>query len=189
MKHGRIAAVIIAAALGCCLLSACGSSSGLQKNAASSASSSKTEEKGMDHDTGVFTVSVPAGWGIAPVDDLLKKYDGKTNPNSVYVLKEGMTSDDISRCAYFRVTFYKDARSYISTKGVYSDAKDIAPIQAGSRTWEGYSYSGAGFPGCCISAKDGNSLWVCQFVLKNYDSSMQLEDAEVKSILKSLKVK
>jgi len=190
MKMRKVLAVAAAAALTLGLLTACGDSSSAEGTVSSStAESSSAAEKPTEYDTTVFTVSVPSGWNAAPVADLLKKFDGKTNPEQVYILKGGTTAEEIYKYPYIWVSYYKDASTYASAKSFYNDAQDIAPMQIGGRTWEGYKYTSSGYPGTCLTSKDGSGMWVCLFVLENGDNKITIEDEDVKTILSSLKIK
>lgn len=187
MKMKKIPAFAAAAALSFAMLTGCGDSS---SDAASSADVSSSEAKILtEHDTTVFMVLVPDGWSAAPVADLLKKFDGKTNPEQLYILKGGKTAEDISKYPYIWVSYYKDAGTYASAKSIYSDAQDLPPMQIGGRTWEGYKYTSSGYPGTCLTSSDGSGLWVCLFVLENGENKIAIEDEDVKTILSSLKIK
>lgn len=201
MKMKKVLAVILSTVLTCTMLASCGdsssaenassaaSSSSSKAEASSAAESSTAEQQPTEYDTTVFTVSVPGGWAAAPVADLLKKFDGVTNPEQVYIIKGGKQAQDIVKYPYVWVTYYKDASSYMSSKGFYSDAEDIAPVEIGGKSWEGYKYTSSGFPGTCLTCTEGSGLWVCLFVLKNADMEITIQDEDVKTILSSLKVK
>ena len=199
MKMKKVLAMILSSVLTCTMLASCGDSSSTggtssaanssQAGVSSAAESSKAEEQPTQYDTTVFTVSVPGGWAAAPVADVLKKFDGVTNPEQVYIIKGGKQAQDIVKYPYVWVTYYKDASSYMSSKGFYSDAEDIAPVEIGGKSWEGYKYTSSGFPGTCLTCTEGSGLWVCLFVLKNADMEITVQDEDVKAILSSLKVK
>ena len=199
MKAKKVTAAFLAALTGCCLLSSCGGSSSSQGESSaadsskavtvSAVTSSTAEAKPTEYDTTVFTVSVAGGWSAQPVADTLKKYDGVTNPDQLYIIKGGKTADDIMKYPYIWVSYYKDANTYASSKGFYQDAEDLAQTQIGERTWEGYKYTSSGYPGTCLTCKEGAALWVCNFVLKNSSGEITIQDEDVKSILSSLKAK
>ncbi len=185
----RFLAIIAASVLICSMLTACGDSSSVgDTSSAASAESSKTE-KPTAYDTSVFTVSVPDGWSAAPVADTLKKFDGKTNPEQLYILKGGKTAEEIFKYPYIWVNYYKDANKYASAKSMYSNAEDLAPLEISGKTWEGYKYTSSGYPGTCLTCKDGEALWVCLFVLENGENKIDIQDEDVKTILSSLKAK
>ncbi len=191
MKAKKIIAAFLAAVTILGLLTACGDSSSGSDSSGSSVSSSgssKEETKITEYDTTVFTASIPDGWTAVPVPDMLKKFDGKTNPEQLYVIKGGQTSDDIMKFPYIWVNYYKDAKVYASAKSMYENAQDIS-VPIGSENWEGYTYTSSGYPGCCLTYKQGDSLWVCLFVLENGDKSISVDDKDVESILSSLKAK
>lgn len=199
MKIRKITGFAASVTLSCALLTACGGSSSSQSistaessskaDNSSAVQSSIAEQKPVEYDTTVFTVSVPGGWKAAPVADMLKKYDGVTNPDQVYIIKGGNTAEDIMRYPYIWASYYKDASTYLSSKGFYQDAEDLAPADIGGKTWEGYKYTSSGYPGACLTCKDGNAIWVCNFVLKNGANEITIQDEDVKTILSSLKVK
>ena len=191
MKAKKIIAAFLAAVTILGLLTACGNSSSgsdYSSSSVSSSASSKEETKTTEYDTTVFTASIPDGWTAVPVPDMLKKFDGKTNPEQLYVIKGGTTADDIMKFPYIWVNYYKDAKVYASAKSMYENPQDIT-VSVGSENWEGYTYTSAGYPGCCLTYKQGDSLWVCLFVLENGENSISVDDKDVQSILSSLKAK
>ena len=160
MKLTKICVLIRALVMCCTMFTACGSS---------------------DLDTGVFKVEASSDWNIQK-----RKVDGSEQDNQVYVIKDG---EDANSYASLLIIYYKDASTYASAKSFYNDAQDLAPLQIGDRTWEGYKYTSSGYPGTCLTSKDGNGLWVCLFVLENGDNKITIEDEDVKTILSSLKIK
>ena len=84
MSMCKLAAVILSAVITAASLTSCGKAS-----QSSTAQSGASQSSPTAYDTGVFTVSAPQGWCAAPAPDTLKEYDGKTNPNQVYVIKNG----------------------------------------------------------------------------------------------------
>lgn len=191
MNKKKITAALLAAVIACPLLVSCSDSSSASEETSlsSAASSCKAEQQEpTGYDTTVFTVSVPDGWSAAAVSDTLKKYDGKTNPEQLYIIKDGKNADDIMKYPYIWVNYYKDASRYASAKSMYENTEDVN-IETGGKKWEGYTYTSSGYPGCCLTCKEGDSLWVCLFVLKNGDNSISINDEDVETILSSLKAK
>ena len=186
MNKTKITAALLAAAAACTLLVSCGSSSSDGTASSSDVSSSTAALKTTKYDTTVFSVSVPEGWCAADVSDVLKKFDGKTNPEQLYIIKGGQTADDIMKFPYIWVNYYKDASRYASARSMYEKTEDIT-VEIGGEKWEGYTYTSSGYPGCCLTYKQGESLWACLFVLKNGDNSISVDDRDVQSILSSLK--
>lgn len=186
MNKKKITAALLAAVIACTLLVSCGSSSSDGTASSSDVSSSTAELKTTKYDTTVFSVSVPEEWCAADVSDVLKKYDGKTNPEQLYIIKGGQTADDIMKFPYIWVNYYKDASRYASARSMYEKTEDIT-VEIGGEKWEGYTYTSSGYPGCCLTYKQGESLWACLFVLKNGDNSISVDDRDVQSILSSLK--
>ena len=186
MNKTKITAALLAAAAACTLLVSCGGSSSDGTASSSDVSSSTAELKTTKYDTTVFSVSVPEGWCAADVSDVLKKFDGKTNPEQLYIIKGGQTADDIMKFPYIWVNYYKDASRYASARSMYEKTEDIT-VEIGGEKWEGYTYTSSGYPGCCLTYKQGESLWACLFVLKNGDNSISVDDRDVQSILSSLK--
>ena len=186
MNKKKITAALLAAVIACPLLVSCGSSSSDGTASSSDVSSSTAELKTTKYDTTVFSVSVPEEWCAADVSDVLKKFDGKTNPEQLYIIKGGQTADDIMKFPYIWVNYYKDASRYASARSMYEKTEDIT-VEIGGEKWEGYTYTSSGYPGCCLTYKQGESLWACLFVLKNGDNSISVDDRDVQSILSSLK--
>lgn len=175
---------MISAALLCAPMSSCGSSS--SKSDTSQTSQSQSEPKVFD--TGTFTVSAPSSWCAAAAPDTLKEYDGKTNPYQVYVIKNGQSADDIMKYPYIWISYYTDASRYVSSETMYSDSQKTT-VDVNGTTWEGFTYTSSGYPGACITLKDGEGLWVAMFVLEHGEYRIDLNDQDVKAVLSSLKTK
>lgn len=187
--------MLAAAAL---LLCSCGSpdsSSGGNEAASreeqTSAAESVSEAKGeaATYDTGVYSLSAPAGWGIAPFPDSLDSFEGDSNPYGAYAVKGGTTNSDIIAHPYVWVTYYPDAKSYRVSKSFYDDVKDIEPFTQGGRQWEGFTFTSMGTPGAFISAKEGDGLWIVMISPERDKESFETFGDEVKTVLDSLKLK
>ncbi len=132
-------------------------------------------------DTGVFSVKTSSDWEIVK-----RKVDGKENDDQVYVIKGG---EDNNSYPSILISYFSDPSQYKDEKSFYKDAKDVSDITAGSRTWEGYTYSLFGSSEACLTAKEGSGLWVCKFTLEKGGEKISVSDGDVKDILSSLKVK
>lgn len=163
MKIRRFLAVMIIAVITCTALAACG----------------KTELE-----TSVFSVTAPSGWGV-----IKRTIDGSEKDDQVYVIKDGEIQTDTLSHPNVLVSYYKNASDYALTKSSFKDASDISSFKEGDLTWEGYTYTYSGTSSACITAKDGDALWVCTLVLEKGDEKISLDDEDVKSILSSLKAK
>ena len=205
---------VILAACTAALLASCGSSDSSssaapKKNASgakdfadslaatleSSADSSSAPEKkdapaydGSTYDTGVITVAEPKGWKVCDVPDSLDKYDGDTDPNAVYVIKGGESSDDVLHKPYLWIVHYDNPGKWSSSKAFYDNVKDLDPVTIGTREWTGFSFSSLDTPGLTIKTDSDGDLWVCNMVCENGDDKISLEDKDVQDILATLKV-
>lgn len=186
-----------ASALVCCALTACGSdnssnvkdSESDNKTTKADASESSEPAKLNAMNTGTFTVSAPEGWGLVPVPDMLDKYEGDTDPNAAYIILNGTKDTDVIRHPYIWLTYYPDASKYSSSKAFYDEVKDLEPVTVGGKSWEGYSYVSSGYPGFCLTAKDGDALWVC-LVSSERDNGEKIAvtDEAFRSIIESVKL-
>lgn len=183
MSMRKLAAVILSAVITAALLTSCGKAS-----QSSTAQSGASQSSPTAYDTGVFTVSAPQGWCAAPAPDTLKEYDGKTNPNQVYVIKNGKSADDVMKYPYIWISYYQDADKFVSAESMYSDSQKTTADVNGT-TWEGFTYTSSGYPGACITLKEGGSLWVAMFVLEHGEYRIDLNEQDVKTVLSSLKTK
>ncbi len=183
MSMRKLAAVILSAVITCTVLTSCGSSSD-----SSSALSAQSQVQPVLYDTGKFTVSAPDGWCAAPAPDTLKEYDGKTNPDQVYVIKNGKSADDVMKYPYIWISYYQDAEKFVSAESMYSDSQQTT-VDVNGTTWEGFTYTSSGYPGACITLKEGGSLWVAMFVLEHGEYRIDLNEQDVKTVLSSLKTK
>lgn len=160
MKASKLLTLIMVIVMTCTALVSCGSS---------------------DLDTGIFSVSAPSGWEI-----MKRRVDGAEKDDQVYVIKG---EADNTSYPHILICYYKDPSQYKDEKSFYKDAKDVSAIEAGDRKWEGYTYSLFGSAEACLTAKEGDALWVCKFVLEKNGEKIAVDDKEVKEILSSLKVK
>lgn len=160
MKLKKILVLFIITVLCCTALASCGDN---------------------DLDTGVFTVTTSSDWAIAK-----RKLDGKERNDQVYVIKGGEQSNSYPNIL---ICYYQDPSEYQDERSFYKNTADIAPFKAGSRTWEGYSFSLFGSSQACLTAKEGDALWVCNFTLEQGGKKFSIEDKDVKDILSSLKLK
>ncbi|MBQ8119671.1 MAG: hypothetical protein IJ172_02660 [Ruminococcus sp.] len=184
MSMGRLTAVLLAAVICCAALTACGSPSADSV----SAQTGKAQENTVTYDTTVFTVCAPSGWCAAPAPDTLKEYDGKTNPDQVYVIKNGKSADDIMKYPYIWISYYQNAERFVSPESMYSDSRKTT-VDINGTTWEGFTYTSSGYPGACITLREGESLWVAMFVLSHGEYNIDLNEQDVKTVLSSLKIK
>ena len=160
MKASKLLTLIMVVVIACTALVSCGSS---------------------DMDTVVFSVSAPSDWEIQK-----RRVDGKEMDDQVYVIKGEADSTSYPNIL---ICYYKDPSQYKDERSFYKDAKDIEPVEAGDRKWEGYSYSLFGSSEACLTAKEGDALWVCKFSLEKGGEKISVDDKDVKEILSSLKVK
>ena len=200
----RITSVSAALTVSAAILAGCGSSDSSSSRASAAVTSQETAAvtsavtaaataqpkptaSDGSYDTGVFSVAQPDGWGIAPVPDSLKKFDGKTNPNSVYAIKGGKEDSDVISCPYLWITWYPKG-NYVSSKGFYDNVKDLDPVTIGGRDWTGFSFSSMDTPGISIEAREGDGQWVVMLSTERTNSKISLEDADVKAIIESIKL-
>ena len=160
MKKNRLLTLILVVVMAFTALVSCGSS---------------------DLDTGVFVVEAPSDWEIQK-----RTVDGSAKDDQVNVIKGG---SDTTSCPHILISYYKDPSKYKDERSFYKDAKDVEPVEAGDRQWEGYSYSLFGSSEACLTAKDGDGLWVCKFALEKGGEKISIDEKDVKEILSSLKVK
>ena len=192
--------LICTALLAACaaLLCSCGDSSSVgadngskaSSGAASSAeTSSEAPAEAVNFDTGIYTLSAPGGWGIAPFPDSLDSFEGDSNPYGCYAIKGGSTNSDVIAHPYVWVTYYPDANSYMVSKSFYDDVKDIEPFTEGGRQWEGFTFKSMDVPGALITAKEGDGLWTVMISPERDKESFEVFGDEVRSVIASLKLK
>lgn len=160
MKLRRVIVLMLMIVLCCTALASCGDN---------------------DLDTGVFSVKTSSDWEIVK-----RKVDGKSLNDQVYVIKNG---EETTSHPNILICYYEDPTEYHDERSFYKSAEDVEPITAGDRTWEGYTFSLFGSSEACLTAKEGNALWVCRFTLEKGKEKISLNDNDVKDILASLKAK
>lgn len=191
----KIAPAVVSAVLAMAL-SGCGdsisstddtldNSSAKEQEVSSEEQSASTER----YETEFIAADVREGWLAADVPDMIDKYDGDTDPNAVYIIKNGVSADDMMRKPYLWITYYDSKDKWSPSKSFYDDAEDIDPVNTGTREWSGYSFTSYDIPGVTVSCPEGDGLWVCSAVLENGGLKISLDDSDVREMLESLKVK
>lgn len=143
---------------------------------------------GETYNAGKVSALVPTGWKAFPVMDIWSDDANATDPDQVNIVKGGETDFDILTKPYIQIVHYEPESMMVPSKDLYDGAQDVAPITAGSLTWEGFS------------AKDfmDNSLiilWTTnaaghQFQLNIFNETdagkFELTDVDVLAILESV---
>lgn len=134
-----------------------------------------------DLDTGVFSVEAPSGWELQK-----RTVDGSEKDDQVYAIKG---KAETTSYPHILIIYYKNPSEYKDERSFYKDAKDVSAVEAGDRKWEGYRYSLFGSEEACLTAKEGDGLWVCKFTLEKGGEKIEIDEKDVKDILSSLKLK
>lgn len=143
---------------------------------------------GETYNAGKVSALVPTGWKAFPVMDMWSDDPNANDPDQMNIVKGGETDFDILTKPYIQIVHYEPESMMVPSKDFYDGAQDVAPITAGSLTWEGFS------------AKDflDNSLiilWTTnaaghQFQLNIFNETdagkFELTDADVLAILESV---
>ncbi|MBQ6065532.1 MAG: hypothetical protein IJK89_01800 [Clostridia bacterium] len=143
--------------------------------------------EGETYDVGDFTVYVPAGWAAIPVNS--QDEPGTVSTNEIKLCK-GAEYDAASETW---VTAYRPSIivDYLSgdkvgrvpgSKVFYDSTEDIAEMQIGSLTWQGFEYKNVG-NGAIIWALAENYGYRLSII---YEDDLTLDDADLRAVMESL---
>lgn len=178
------------------LLAACGQEEAPAPQGTAAPSENKQpaeapQVKGETFDVGNYTVLAPEGWKAFPVQDIWSDDVNAMDPDQVNIVKGGETDLDMLSKPMIQIVHYEPDYTLMSAKDYYENAEDVAPITAGSLTWEGFSSTDImGNPMVILTAKapDGHQYQASLFYQTDA-GSYQLTDADLLAILASVAAK
>lgn len=144
--------------------------------------------KGETYNAGNVSAFVPEGWKAFPVPDVFADEPNAMNPNALRICKGGETDLDIFSKPYVQINYYGDDTSLMTpSKDLYENGIDLAPTKYGELTWNGFTADSAGYPIAILWAENGNIQYQMSFYLGASGGTISLEDADVKTIIESIK--
>lgn len=137
-------------------------------------------------DAGNVQALVPEGWKAFPQADVFSDEEGATDPDVINICKGGETDLDLLSKPFVRIDYYgPDTEMGGGLKDWYSDTVDLAPIQCGPYTWEGFTTTDYGLMAVLV-AEDGKRQYQASVYLEVDGQSISLEDKDVQAILASV---
>jgi len=127
----------------------------------------------------------PEGWTGLPQKDIIAD-DGGMDPDVLNICKGGETVDDLLSKPFVRIDYYGPGTEMRGgLKDWYSDTEDLAPIQCGPYTWEGFTTTDYGLM-AVLTTQDGEHQYQASIYLETDEGSISLEDEDVQAILASV---
>lgn len=159
-----------------------------------SASSSKPDSPAPDvpdvpgkiYSTGTVQALVPQGWAAFPQKDVLSDEPGAIDADVINICKGGQSEDDLLSKPFVRIDYYGPGEEMSGgLKDWYSQTEDLAPLQCGPYTWEGFTTTDYDLM-AVLCAEDGEHQYQASVYLEVDGQSISLEDEDVQAILASV---
>ncbi|MBQ2697405.1 MAG: hypothetical protein IJF59_01915, partial [Clostridia bacterium] len=160
--------------------------SGSQNAQSGSPQGEAPQVPGEMFDAGRVKALVPEGWKGFPQKDPFSDQEGATDPDVINICK-GATSDlDLLSKPFVRIDYYgPDTQMGGGLKDWYSNTEDLAPLQCGGYTWEGFTTTDYGLMAVLVT-EDGDHQYQASVYLETDDGKISLADADVQAILASV---
>lgn len=150
---------------------------------------SETEVKGETYRTSKLSVLVPEGWKAFSKADIFDKYPGEQgDPTGVLIYKGAKDDLDVFRKPGITIDYYPPDSAMGALKDHYPDRKERQPVTTGPYTWERFSTVANDHPLTVLTVKEPHQIQVA--VWEDVEKQkISLEDADLKAILASIKIK
>lgn len=143
---------------------------------------------GETYNAGNVSALKPDGWMAVPTMDMWSDDPNATDPDQFTLVKDGKSEFDVLSKPNIQVIHYEPESMMVPSKDLYEGAQDLAPITAGSLTWEGFS--GKDFMGNSLIILWSTNAAGHQFQLNIFNETdagkFLLTDADVMAILESV---
>ena len=84
--------------------------------------------------------AIPLGWAAFPQKDVLSDEPGAIDADVINICKGGQSEDDLLSKPFVRIDYYGPGEEMSGgLKDWYSQTEDLAPLQCGPYTWEGFT--------------------------------------------------
>jgi len=141
---------------------------------------------GSIYSTGTVQALVPEGWAAFPQKDILSDVPGAIDEDVINICKGGQSEDDLLSKPFVRIDYYGPGEEMSGgLKEWYSQTEDLAPLQCGPYTWEGFTTTDYGLM-AVLCAEDGEHQYQASIYMEVEGQSISLEDEDVQAILASV---
>ena len=180
-----------------------GSSSASSSSAASGSGQEQAAVAGEEYDVGDFTIFAPSGWMVVPQRDMLADADENgeypISPDSIGLIKDGEDEwDAFSKPTIYVYKYEGDAAEQAETTAMFYDETEDLELTINGKECPAFEAKSAG-----LSDDDSFYVYDIVFIPVNDEVFFQanipvdmidfegvnLDDADVKAILESLKLK
>ena len=144
--------------------------------------------KGEVYDAGNVDVFVPEGWMAIPVSDIWAEEENAVDPDQIQVYKGAESEWDILTCPGVDVVYYDEKTDMMKpSSDWYDEAKDIEPITAGDKTWEGFTGTSFEAPLAILwTGEAGGDQFQVTVWLETDEATIALDDADFLAILEGV---
>ncbi|MBE6982474.1 MAG: hypothetical protein E7437_09180 [Ruminococcaceae bacterium] len=179
---------LVLAALMCVSLVACGGDG--EKGQDKEQTQAPTEAaKAEPFDAGNVMVDVAAGWKAFAVADVFAE-DNAMDPNKISVIKGGESDWDSLTKPNMNILYYPPETDLMTPSGEwYDDSVDLAPMELGGRTWNGFTATSLGMPLAVLwTGESGGDQFQINICLELEGGSVSLEDADIQAMIASIRL-
>ena len=142
-----------------------------------------------EFNAGNFTVSVPEGWKEFPQTDMWADDPSTIDPDSLSICK-GATEDweTLIKPSIDIVHYGTEESMTIPSSEWYDNTNDLEPMTIGDKTWNGFTAESMETPMAILwTGEEGEHQYQVTLWLKMSDSSINISDADVQTIIGSIK--
>lgn len=179
---------LVLAALLCLSMVACGDD-GQEKQAEGQNQTATEAIKTEPFHAGNVSVEVAAGWKAFAVVDVFSE-DNANDPNKISVIKGGESDWDSMTKPNMNIVYYPPETTLMTPSGEwYDDAVDLASMEIGGRTWNGFTATSMGMPLAVLwTGESGGDQFQVNVCLELGGSSVSVEDADIQAMIASISV-
>ncbi len=132
----------------------------------------------MEYSDGVLRLQVPERWQAV----------AGTSPGKVHVYKDLEAPEQVFSRAGITVCVHPNKNWYHSSRGFYDNVVDIAPLEIGTRNWQGYNCTSLGYPYTMLETEDGAAMLQVMVLLRNGEYAISMEDPDVLAVIANLEI-
>lgn len=141
------------------------------------------------YESSLISVTVPEGWRAFPGADIFHEYPGEPgNPHMVRIHKGAADEWDQLTTPGVQINYTEDGSRMVVPKDVYREVNDLDPTVIGDTVWQGFSAVSAGVPLIILWMTRPYRIQICLWP-EMEKGSVSLEDADVKTIIGSIRIK
>lgn len=146
--------------------------------------------KGEIYNAGILSALVPNGWKAFGVVDQWAEKEGAMKPDYFQIGKGAKEDYDLYSKPSVAIQYYDEGTDMmVPDKSFYEEAKDVADIELGGRTWSGFTGKSMNAPLMILwTGEAGGDQFQVVIWLDMGDGTISVDDADVQAIIASIAV-